>query len=460
MSNIKYIATGAITQQVFSCFILILLTRSLGADGYGQIVTFLAITTTIFNFSTNWVIPFVIRTESIHYSNTSKIGKAFSIPFLISFVLLMVAWGFIAYGPFKQFGNINAISKLGLLGFSVGFFAYQIAKTGYQIQQNFKSYGLMMILDKVVLLFGIAGLILLNNTSLNYVFWTYSLSSLLVGVVFLLHCLFKKISNVNSSFNVKEYLKSVSSVALSVIIYYFSTQPFVILVSQHAAETHLAAWLGIGYVMLGVLLQPFMWLAPTLLPKFSVEVNRYNAKLLMSSYIENTVLPANALLLWSVVVIIFIITFSPQLLSFLGKGFQGGEIIISLLLLSALPDAINMLLIQIIYAKKQENMVILMAIFKVMPFIIGYLLKQSMEIELILLNLGGWIGIGINLFLIRGYLKPYLVLRFMVIFDLSLLMIYVLLSSQIKELAIYVLIGLILPIFFYFRKIAFFFEII
>ena len=167
MNSAKFIAIGAVVQQLLSFAIILLITRLLGADGYGEVVTLMAIATTIFSFSAQWALPYILRTESVSYHKTHKIGNAFFQPLLISAVILLVATYLITnYFP-NALGNITTIPVSMIYFSAISYLLLQMAKVGFQIQSRFGYYGMLLSLDKLLLLlfFGCSFVVRFSNKS-------------------------------------------------------------------------------------------------------------------------------------------------------------------------------------------------------------------------------------------------------------------------------------------------------
>lgn len=412
MNNAKFLAIGAVVQQFLSFAIILLITRLLGADSYGEVVTLTAVATTIYCFSAQWAQPYMVRTEAISFAKTQKIGSAFFIPSLISLFILLVVTYLIIHNFSKAFGGFSTIPAIMICFSALGQFVFQMAKTGLQIQSRFGYYGMILSLDKVILLVILGGLVLFDLLTNTRVLWAYVAGVMLAGLVGLGICLNKRIDWASGSFLFNGYAKSVAPVSASVAIYYFSSIAFLILIGRESGGAQSAAWIGMGSVVLGVLLQPFSWLAPTLAPKLSRDVLEENSHARISSYLQDWVLPSSLIIFWVTVCTITLVLFTPILPLLLGAGFQGGATIVALVALLATAEAANLMLIQIVYARKLESLVMVAVFLKAMPLLIGYALGASVELLLILLNLGSWLAIGISLLGIRSYLLRKWVLQY------------------------------------------------
>ena len=408
----KSLVMGAVAQQFLSLAIILLVTRLLGAEGYGEIVTLTAVATTTFCFSAQWAVPYMVRTESVNYSKTHKIGSAFFIPILISLCILLVVTYLITHNFSDMFGGYGAIPAPMIYISALGQFIFQMAKTGLQIQGRFSYYGTILWLDKAILLIIIGGLFLFNLLTVISVLWAYVAGVMLAGLVGLGVCLNRRIDWANDSFLFEDYVKSVAPISASVAILYFSSIAFLTLIGREAGGAQFAAWLGIGSVLLGVLLQPFSWLTPILAPKLSKDVLEANGHARISSFLQNWMLPSNLIILWVAVCTATLILVTPILSLLFGNGFQGGAAVVALVILLAAAEAGNMLLVQIAYARKLETLVMVAVLLKAMPLLIGYAFDASLEINLVLLNLGSWLLIGISLLGIRSYLERKWVLQY------------------------------------------------
>lgn len=406
---------GAVVQQLLSFAIIFLITRLLGAKGYGEVVTLTAIAGTIFNFSAQWAQPYMIRTESINFAKTQKISSAFLIPALISLLTVFIVTYPITHYFAERFGDVSTIPASMVYVSAISFFIFQIAKTGLQVQSRFGYYGFLLSLDKIILLCLIGGLLAFNLLNNSSVLWAYVAGTLLAGIFGLTLALYKKHEWKQGGFVYREYIKSITPVSGSVFILYFSSITFVILLARPVGGAELVAWIGMGNVLLGILLQPFNWLAPTLSPKLSRDVLEMDGHERINNYLKDWVLPASLIILWVSIAAITVVLFTPILPIVLGGGFQGGVTIIALVAMLTTAEASNLMLVQIVYARKLETLVMVAVLFKSMPLLIGYACGASVELLLILLNFGSWLAICISLFGIRSYLQRKWVLQYAVL---------------------------------------------
>lgn len=367
MNSAKFVAIGAVVQQLLSFAIILLITRLLGADGYGEVVTLMAIATTIFSFSAQWAQPYILRTESVSYHKTHKIGNAFFVPLLISVFILLVATYLITNFFPNALGDIGEIPVSMVYFSAISYLLFQMAKVGFQIQSRFGYYGILLSLDKLILLLLLGGLLSINLLTKAHVLWAYIAGTMLAGLGGLVLCLYKHQDWKRGAFLHGEYVKSIAPVSLSVAIHYFSSITFIILVSRNIEGAQVVGWIGMGNVILGVLLQPFNWLAPTLAPKLSREVLEADSQVRIDSYLQHWLLPSSLMVLWITIITVAVIIFTPILPLLLGNGFEGGVRIIALVTLLTTAEAANLLLVQLVYARKLEAIILLAVIFKAIP---------------------------------------------------------------------------------------------
>ena len=445
MNNAKFIALGAIVQQLLSFAVILLITRLLGADGYGEVVTLMAIATTIFNFSAQWAQPYMVRTESVSYAKNQKIGSAFFIPSLISFFILLVATYLFTHYFSKALGDISTIPVSMIYFSAISYFLFQMAKIGLQIQSRFGYYGLLLSLDKLMLLMILGSFVLFHLLTKAHVLWAYIAGTMLAGMGGLGLCLYKLHDWKKGCFLYNDYAKSIAPVSASVAIHYFSSITFVILITREIESAQFVAWIGMGNIILGVLLQPINWLAPTLAPKLSRDVLEANSHVRIGCYLQDWVLPSTLIILWITICTITVILFTPLLPRLLGNGFQDGTTIIALVALLTTAEASNLMLVQLVYARKLEKIVLLAVIFKAIPLLTGYAFGASVELLLILLNLGSWLAIAISLLGIRSYLQRKWVLQYATLGILAFLASVMVTLHSGKWLLGVVLIAITLP---------------
>lgn len=445
MQSAKSLAIGAVVQQCLSFVVIILITRLIGADGYGEVVTITAAASTIFCFSTQWALPYMVRTASIAYAKTQKIGRVFFIPMGISLFCLLALTYLSTHFSVKGFGSAGAITVLMIYCAAIGQFVFQMAKTGLQIQTRFGDYGVLLSLDKVILLSILLGLILLESFNNTYILWAYIVGTILAGIVGLWRCLHKNSEWIQGQFEVNDYAKSVAPVSVAVGIHYFSSIAFLILIAMETDGAQSAAWIGIGGMVLGVLLQPFSWLAPTLAPKFARDVLETDAHVRISGYLKDRVFPSCLILLWITVCTIILVLHTPLLPLLLGSGFQGGTTIVALVAMLATVEASNLMLVQIVYARKLETMVMFAVILKAVPLLIGYAFGAPLEQLLMLLNLGSWLAIGICLWGIRSYLERWWVIQYLALAITTLLVSAMVLLPYSKWFLLIVCMAMALP---------------
>ncbi|MEN8218399.1 MAG: oligosaccharide flippase family protein [Pseudomonadota bacterium] len=87
MKQARHIAVGSIIQQLLSIVIFMILTRHLGAAGYGIVAAALALATTIYCFSAFWMTPYMVRAGTKQVLYHAKLGDVFVISGLLSFAL-------------------------------------------------------------------------------------------------------------------------------------------------------------------------------------------------------------------------------------------------------------------------------------------------------------------------------------------------------------------------------------
>jgi len=242
--------------------------------------------------------------------------------------------------------------------------------------------------------------------------WSYVAGTLFAGMSGLMVGLYKKHQWRSGDFKFREYIKSVAPSSLSVVIFYFSTITFLILISRGREGAEYIAWIGMGSIILGVLMQPVNWLAPTLAPKLSRDVLEADSHVRIARYLQDWVLSITAIVMWVTVCAIVMIIYTPVLSLLLGKGFDGGAEVIALVVTLTVAEVANLMLVQLVYACKLEKMVLLAVFCKALPLLIGYTVGASVVHLLVLMNLGGWLAILVSLFSLVKFLNRQWVLQY------------------------------------------------
>ena len=115
MKPIGHIAVGSITQQILSIIIFIILTRHLGAEGYGMIAAALALAISIHDFSCNWMQPYIVRTGAKQVFHYNKLGDVYIITTIISFVLMLLGLVIITFLESFKIGSLQIYGGMSLL---------------------------------------------------------------------------------------------------------------------------------------------------------------------------------------------------------------------------------------------------------------------------------------------------------------------------------------------------------
>jgi O-antigen/teichoic acid export membrane protein len=345
MGSVKFIAMGAIVQQVLAMLVTVVVTRLLGVAGYGQMVTLVAVASTLFSVSTQWALPYALRESSVGFNESKRLGPAFTVPLLLSPALLMgLTWAAPAM-PESLLAGVHQLPFLAMLCAALGYFLFQAAKAAFQIQTRFMAYSVVLCADKFTLLLAIGPLALFGVLDVQVALWVQAGSTLITGLLGLWLGVRGTWAWAGQPFAWSAYARSAAPIAVSLLISNVASLTFLII--RGGAQPAEVAWLGMSNMVLGLMLQPFNWLAPTLAPRLSMDVRAPDAPAKVRHYLEAQLDPLLWLSLMSAALAALVSLYTPVLGWIFGRAFQGAAHTIATTAFMAPAEVANMLIIQL-----------------------------------------------------------------------------------------------------------------
>jgi O-antigen/teichoic acid export membrane protein len=410
MGSVKFIAMGALVQQVLAMLVTVVVTRLLGVDGYGKLVTLVAVAGTLFSVTSQWSLPFALREASVAFSQTGRLGIQFIMPFIFSLcILLAVVWASPML-PESLVSGLHALPFPVIVCATLGYFLFQVAKAAYQTQSRFLAYSVVLCADKFFVLVAIGALALWGVLSVGSALWVQATGILLSGLIGLWWGLRGVVALGTTSFNHRAYFRSAAPIAASLLISNLASLTFLII--RGGASASEAAWLGMGNMMLGLMLQPFNWLAPTLAPRLSNDVLAPDARERVWKYLDEQLYPLLLLSLAMAMVVALVCLQTPILGWVFGLAFQGAAPTIATAAFLAPAEVANMLIIQLVYAKSREATALPAMALKALPFLLGLYLGWDVGWMLWVLNAGSWLMIAVLMWAVRDCWRPAQAIRY------------------------------------------------
>ncbi len=431
MKPIGHIAVGSIAQQILSIIIFIILTRHLGAEGYGMVAAALALAISIYDFSCNWMEPYIVRTGAKQVFHYNKLGDVYIITTIISFILMLLGLVIITFLESFKIGSLHIYGGMSLLTILLlGLFFLNLLRTGLEATQSFRGYGYSLWIDKIFYLAAVLVLFFYGLLESQTALYANAVGMLLVAILGLVYFVKTHINfHIKSFFSWKEFFKSTSPVLLTTIIIYFSSYPFVILLVGNISGLEQAAFISVAFVISGLMLQPIQWMTPTLLPKFTIAIESGNKKVLRDQ-IEKVLFPF--VILYSIAVIIFIMfTISTPIIPILlGEDFRQGIPVIVLIICTVVPKIIHLLIIQMLYARHQEMLILMASLAGSLFFIsIAFLFPDSQQF-LIGLLIGEWVMLIIEIRALKDIVSLQIQLKLLLLLGLFITFSFLLLMAS------------------------------
>lgn len=431
MKPIGHIAVGSIAQQILSIIIFIILTRHLGAEGYGMVAAALALAISIHDFSCNWMQPYIVRTGARQVFHYNKLGDVYIITTIISFILMLLGLVIITFLESFKIVNIHIYGGVSLLMMLLlGLFFLNLLRTGLEATQSFRGYGYSLWLDKIFYLAAVLVLFFYGQLDSKSALYANAIGMLLVAILGLLYFANTHISrHIKPFFRWQEFFKSTSPVLLTTIIVYFSSYPFVILLVGNLSGMEQAAFISVAFILSGLMLQPITWMTPTFLPKFTIAIESGNQKVLRDQ-IEKVLFPF--VILYSIAVIIFIIIAisTPIIPILLGEDFRNGIPVIVLIICTVVPKLIHLLIIQMLYARNQEVLILIASLAGSLSFIsIAFMFSDSQQF-LIGLVIGEWVMLIIEIRALKDIVSLQIQLKLLLLLGLFITLSFLLLMTS------------------------------
>jgi O-antigen/teichoic acid export membrane protein len=177
------------------------------------------------------------------------------------------------------------------------------------------------------------------------------------------------------------------------------------------------------------MLQPIEWMTPTFLPKFTIAIESGNQKILRDQ-IEKVLFPF--VILYSIAVIIFIIfTISTPIIPILlGEDFRNGIPVIILIICTVVPKLIHLFIIQMLYARNQEMLILMASLAGSLSFIsIAFLFSDS-QLFLIGLVIGEWVMLIIEIRALKDIISLQIQVKLLLLLGLFITLSFLLLMTS------------------------------
>ncbi len=429
MKPIGHIAVGSITQQILSIIIFIILTRHLGAEGYGMVAATLALATSIYNFSSIWMAPYMVKAGAKQVFHHKKLGDVYFITAIISLVLTFLGFCIVIFLDFK----IVHLQLLILL--LLGLFFLDLLRIGFEATQSFREYGYSLWLDKILYLIAIMSLLFSEQLESHSALYANSIAMLLIAILGVIYLANKYLSFQVHSFKKQEFFKTTIPILFSTIAVYFVSPPFVILLVTNLSGLQQAAFISVAFVISGFFIQPIQWITPTLLPKFTVAIESGNEQALRDQF-DKVVMPF--VILYSIGVIIFMIIalLTPIIPYVIGTEFTQGIPIIIFIVGTVIAKLIHMLIVSMLYARQQETFILIASIAGSLSFISIALLFVESQLFLFGLLLADWIIIAVEIWALRDLVCWHIRLKLLLLCGLFITLGFLILVTTTETVLI------------------------
>ncbi|WP_069472146.1 lipopolysaccharide biosynthesis protein [Candidatus Marithrix sp. Canyon 246] len=418
MKPIGHIATGSIIQQILSIIIFIILTRHLGAEGYGMVAAALALATSIYNFSNVWMAPYMIRAGAKQVFHYNKLGDVYVTTGVISFILMVLGLIIVILLESFKIINLNIYADLPLLMMLLsGLFFLNLFRIGLQSTQSFRGYGYSLWMDKIFYLAAIIILFFYWQLESKSALYGNAVAMLLIGILGLLYFAKTHISLKIKSFCWREFFKTTSPVLLATIALYFSSPPFVILLAGNLSGLEQAGFVSVAFVLFGFFLQPIQWITPTLLPKFTIAIESGNEEILQEK-IDKVVFPF--IIFYSIAVVAFImITLSTPLIPYMiGEDFRQGIPVIVVIIGTVVAEVFHLLVISMLYARHQETLILIATVARSLSFLLIAIFSADSQLLIIGFLVSSWIFVAVEIWALRDLVSWKIRFTILILFGL------------------------------------------
>jgi O-antigen/teichoic acid export membrane protein len=369
----------------------------------------LALATSIYNFSSVWMAPYMVKAGAKQVFHHKKLGDVYFITAIISLVLTFLGLCIVI---FLEHFKIVDLQLLILLLF--GLFFLDLLRIGFEATQSFRGYGYSLWLDKILYLIAIMSLWFSEQLESNTALYANSIAMLLVAILGIIYFTKKYISFQVYSFKKQEFFKTTIPILFSTIAVYFVSPPFVILLVTNLSGLEQAAFISVAFVITGFFIQPIQWITPTLLPKFTVAIESGNEQALRDQF-DKVVMPF--VILYSIGVIIFMIIalLTPMIPYVIGTEFTQSIPIIILIVGTVIAKLIHMLIVSMLYARQQETFILIASIAGSLSFLSIALLFVKSQLFLLGLLLADWIIIGVEIWALRDLVSWHIRLKLLLL---------------------------------------------
>lgn len=368
IKNYSMIAISNIAQQLISIVSTMLLVKTFGSSEYSIYVFFISLTNSIIFFSNSWINPFFMREGSIEFDQTDKTTESLKIILLFaSFltIILLVVINFI------NLGFDNTYIKYLVIFFSMSNILFVIQKTYFRISDKIKSYCLLVLSEKGLLLISLLIVItFFKKLNLN----SFILLSTIFLSAFSIIILFKLISINKIGFKIKKdlflsYLKHSGTIFLASVVVYFTNFDFLIIfTSIELQNNEILGYLNIGLLITNLLYMPIFWFEQIYNPKINILIIKSDEEL-TKAYFNELVIALFSLSMIIELISIFLLKETSLLKILLNEDFEKNNFFILLMVFMTVYRSYDTLLSIPLFAKKKEIYFLGFNIFRLILFI-------------------------------------------------------------------------------------------
>jgi O-antigen/teichoic acid export membrane protein len=418
MRSIQKIASGSVVQQLCSTAIFLILTHALGATGYGVFATATALATSCFSFGSFWASPYIVRSGVNQIAANGRLGDTFVKGGAISVGGTIVAT-IIAVG-LTRFKMVDVpVGSALILLLALSTVSMALLRTGLQTVQNFPQYARYLWLDRGLLLVLLLLLLAFSALTSRNTLVASGLASLVVGVGGLGFFLSRYVDVNAHSFSLSDFTHSSAPVFLATTILYFSSASFIVFAASSLYGLRAAAWTSVAFVAAGQLTQPITWLTPTLLPRFTRSFET-GATSDFRVYLDTVVLPLVTVYALGTTVAVLLLPLVPLVL---GADFRGAGPIVGLILGAFVAEVVNLLVVQLLYARNQQKTLLLISAIKGAGLVFIFTTRSVSTLRefAMIVVFSYWLSIAVELWPLRDLLSPRFVRYLLGILVLSVL---------------------------------------
>jgi len=398
LPSINPIAAGSILQQGLSATIFLILTRNLGASGYGAVAMALAIASSVYYFSSFWLAPNIVAFGAKEKRQLGKLGPIFCGGCALSLALSAIA--LLLFLMIAALGLIQANTEPQVTALLVlGMVLLHLALLGFQASQRFFEYGLMLWGDKAIHI--VAVLIFLYGGFLNSrtVLYSAGFSMLMVSSIGIYAVVKSHMQTQFRQLQYRELVRISFPVFPAMILAYFSSPHFAILLAGTLHSAGLAGSVSAAIVVAGALAQPVMWVTPRLLPALAESLEAEREKT-VERHLRVTILRTASTM---AAIVIVLSSLSPFASLVLGKTFVNSGPVISAVICATVAEVTNMLVTPVLYVRHLERAIFMAALAKAAVFVVAVIVIAADAQQGISLGYlaASWIGLFVNIFALK-----------------------------------------------------------